>query len=53
MVKLLKHGDHCPCCGRPLKEGLPDEVMVFLSRLAEFKAAIEETQHWEDENLSE
>lgn len=53
MVKLLKPGDPCPCCGRPLKEGLPDEVMVFLSRLAEFKNALEETQHWEDKTLSE
>lgn len=34
-MKLLKAGDPCPCCGRPIKEGLPTETMIFLSWLAE------------------
>ena len=34
-MKLLKPGDPCPCCGRPIKEGLPTGTMIFLSWLAE------------------
>lgn len=34
-MKLLKAGDPCPCCGRPIKEGLPTGTMIFLSWLAE------------------
>lgn len=34
-MKLLKPGDPCPCCGRPIKEGLSTETMIILSWLAE------------------
>ena len=34
-MKLLKPGDPCPCCGRPIQEGLPAGTMIFLSWLAE------------------
>ena len=34
-MKLLKAGDPCPCCGRPIKDGLPTETIIFLSWLAE------------------
>ena len=34
-MKLLKPGDPCPCCGQPIKEGLPPGTMIFLSWLAE------------------
>ena len=34
-MKLLKPGDPCPCCGQPLREGLPTKTMVLLSWLAE------------------
>lgn len=30
-MKLLKPGDPCPCCGQPLKEGLPAQTMVLLT----------------------
>ena len=39
-MKLLKAGDPCPCCGRPIPEGLS----AFLSWFAEgvtIKAAVE------------
>ena len=34
-MKLLKPGDPGPCCGQPIKEGLPTGTMIFLSWLAE------------------
>lgn len=34
-MKLLKPGDPCPCCGQPIKKGLPTGTMIFLSWLAE------------------
>ena len=34
-MKLLKPGDPCPCCGRPIQEGLSTGTMIFLSWLAE------------------
>ena len=34
-MKLLKPGDPCPCCGRPIPEGLPEKRMLLLSWLAE------------------
>ena len=51
-MKLLKPGDPCPCCGRPIQEGLPTGTMIFLSWLAEGVAikataenmAVEETK---------
>ena len=34
-MKLLKPGDPCPCCGNPLPEGLPAEIMNLLSWMAD------------------
>ena len=34
MIKLLKPGDPCPCCGKPIPEGVPRERMLLLSYLA-------------------
>lgn len=34
-MKLLKSGDPCPCCGRPIPEGLSARRMLFLSWFAE------------------
>lgn len=34
-MKLLKPGDPCPVCGRPIPEGLPEKQMLLLSWLAE------------------
>jgi hypothetical protein len=34
MMKLLKPGDPCPCCGQPIKEGLSTETVALLSWLA-------------------
>lgn len=38
-MKLLKPGDPCPCCGRPLKDGLSTETVLLLSMLAEKMSA--------------
>lgn len=46
--KLLKPGDPCPCCGRPIKEGLPTGTMIFLSWLAEGMALREAAKSGED-----
>ena len=43
-MKLLKAGDPCPCCGRPIPEGLSAKRMLFLSWFAEgvtIKAAVQ------------
>ena len=34
-MKLLKPGDPCPVCGRPISEGPPEKQMLLLSWLAE------------------
>lgn len=34
-MKILKAGDPCPCCGRPIPEGLSAKRMLFLSWFAE------------------
>lgn len=34
-MKLLKPGDPCPCCGRPIKEGLSTENILLLSYIAQ------------------
>jgi hypothetical protein len=36
-VRILKPGDPCPCCGQPIKEGLPTETIMLLSWLQEGK----------------
>ena len=30
-MRILKPGDPYPCCGQPIKEGLPTETMMLLS----------------------
>ena len=30
-MRILKSGDLCPCCGQPIKEGLPSETIMLLS----------------------
>ncbi len=52
-MKLLKPGDPCPCCGRPIKEGLPTGTMIFLSWLAEGMALCRATNTWEDTDPNE
>lgn len=51
-MKLLKPGDPCPCCGRPIKEGLPTETMIFLSWLAEAIAIRKAIQKGENSDES-
>lgn len=31
MMRLLKPGDPCPCCGKPIREGTPAEIICRLS----------------------
>lgn len=52
-MRLLKPGDPCPCCGQPLKEGLPTKTVVFLSWLAEGKALQEAAMNWEEQEDAE
>ena len=47
-MKLLKPGDPCPCCGRPIQEGLPTGTIIFLSWLAEGMALREAAKSGED-----
>ena len=35
MMRILKPGDPCPCCGQPLPEGLPAKQMLYISWVAE------------------
>ena len=49
-MKLLKPGDSCPCCGRPIKEKLPTGTMLFLSWLAEGVALREAAKSGEDDH---
>jgi len=47
-MRILKTGDPCPCCGQPIREGLPAETIILLSWLAEgisFRRAMES---WEE-----
>jgi len=30
-MRILKPGDPCPCCGQPIREGLPMEKIMLLS----------------------
>ena len=47
-MKLLKAGDPCPCCERPIKDGLPTETIIFLSWLAEGMVLRKEAKSGED-----
>ena len=49
VMKLLKPGDPCPCCGRPIKEGLPTEKILLLSYIAEGIALAKAGQGMGDE----
>lgn len=47
-MRILKPGEPCPCCGMPIKEGLPVETIILLSWLQEGKgllATIESTKN--------
>ena len=48
-MKLLKPGDPCPCCGRPIKEGQPTEKILLLSYIAEGIALAKAGQGMGDE----
>ena len=43
-MKLLKPGDPCPCCGNPLPEGLPTEIMNLLGWMADRSDRCSETE---------
>lgn len=47
-MKLLKPGDPCPCCGRPIPEGLPIEQMALISWLAEGLALERAMKRWRE-----
>lgn len=47
-MKILKPGDPCPYCGRPLPEGLPTETVVYLSWLALGQQLHEVTKEMEE-----
>ena len=34
-MRILKAGDPCPCCGRPIPDGLPGDTMLLISYIAE------------------
>ncbi len=36
-MRILKPGGPCPCCGQPIKEGLPTETIMLPSWLQEGK----------------
>ena len=44
MDQILKPGDPCPCCGQPIKEGLPTETIMLLSWLQEGKDLLAATK---------
>lgn len=53
-MRILKSGDLCPCCGQPIKEGLPVETVMLLSWLQEgkeFLAATKRVNHETADNL--
>lgn len=47
-MKLLKPGDPCPCCGRPIKEGLSTEKILLLSYIAEGIALAKAERGWKE-----
>ena len=48
-MRILKPGALCPCCGQPIKEGLPTETIMLLSRLQEGKDLSATTKGVKDE----
>ena len=47
-MRLLKPGEPCPCCRKPIKEGLPAELMLYLSWLAEGMQLEKTSKGWEE-----
>ena len=47
-MKILKPGDSCPCCGTPIREGLPTDTMILLSWLAEGMTLRQAMENWEE-----
>ncbi len=50
-MRILKPGDPCPCCGQPIKEGLPTKTMILLSWLQEGKDFLEATKGVNNETI--
>lgn len=50
-MRILKPGDPCPCCGQPIKEGLPTETIMLLSWLQEGKDLSATTKGVKDETI--
>lgn len=48
-MRLLKPGDPCPCCGKPIQEGLSKEKMLLLSYIAEGMTLLDVAAHWEED----
>ena len=46
IMRILKPGDMCPCCGQSLKSGLPTETVMFLSWIAEGMALWQAVRSW-------
>lgn len=47
-MRILKPGDPCPLCGKPIPDGLPTRTMIYLSWLAEGKQLMEATKEMEE-----
>lgn len=43
-MRILNPGELCPCCGMPIKEGLPVETIILLSWLQEGKELLAATK---------
>ncbi len=52
-MRILKTGDPCPCCGQPIREGLPMETMMLLSYIQygmELREALKGVKHETPDN---
>lgn len=45
-MKILKPGDPCPCCGEPIKEGVPMDTLLLLSWVADGLALTEALKNY-------
>ena len=50
-MRILKPGEPCPCCGQPIKEGLPTETMILLSWLQDGKELLEATGEFKENSV--
>ena len=50
-MRILKPGEPCPCCGQPIKEGLPTETMILLSWLQEGTELLEATGEFKENSV--